>query len=163
MPARMNTPGRMNPPQKSAMFPHTVTLYNVQTELDADFNERATNHITILRGVLLDASKAVNVRASGLEGADAVNLYIPFSVMAADGVSGRSKKYAGPLEFWRSEDKSELWTLSTGGDTFFVKGIAVEPDANAELIEMKYDGVYTVTKVDEKDFGSLMHWEVGGN
>lgn len=163
MPARMTAPRRMNPPKKSTMFPHTVTLYNVQTDLSAGYEETATNHITVLRGVLLDASKAVNARTSGLEGADAVNLYIPFGVEALDGVTGERKKYAGPLEFWRAEDKSGLWTLSTGGDTFFVKGVAVEPEASAELIEMKYDGVYNVTKVDEKDFGGLMHWEVGGN
>lgn len=145
------------------MFPHTVTLYNVFIEEDKDYNETFINHITILRGVLLDASKAVNVRSSGLEGADAVNLYIPFSVEAVDGVTGEPKRYTGPLEFWQRADKSELWTLSDGGNTFFIKGEAVEPTATVELIEMKYDGVYNVTKIDEKDFGNLKHWEVGGN
>ena len=145
------------------MFPHTVTLYNVFIEEDKDYNETFINHITILRGVLLDASKAVNVRSSGLEGADAVNLYIPFSVEAVDGITGEPKRYTGPLEFWRRADKSELWTLSDGGNTFFIKGEAVEPTATVELIEMKYDGVYNVTKIDEKDFGNLKHWEVGGN
>lgn len=146
-----------------SMFPHTVTLYNVFMEVGEDFHETSVNHITILRGVFLDASKAVNVRTSGLEGADAVNLYIPFGVEATDGVSGELKKYAGPLEFWRTEGKSGLWTLSTGGNTFFVKGEVVEPYASVQLIEMKYDGVYNVTKVDGKDFGNLKHWEVGGN
>lgn len=146
-----------------SMFPHTVTLYNVTTEVDEDFRETSVNHITILCGVFLDASKAVNVRTSGLEGADAVNLYIPFSVDARDGVTGEAKRYAGPLEFWQAEDKGGLWTLSTGGNTFFVKGEAVEPEASVQLIEMKYDGVYNVTKVDEKNFGELKHWEVGGN
>lgn len=145
--------------------PHTVTVYNVTTETDpATFDDVTTNHITILRGVFLDASKGTNVRESGLEGADAVVLHIPFFVTAVDGVTGESKQYVGPMEFWRAEDKSGLWTLSVDRNTFFVKGEVVEPNATEEYINLAHDGVYTVTKVDEKDFGSpdMQHWEVGG-
>lgn len=146
-----------------SMFPHTVTVYTVSIEEDkTTFEEIRTNHITILRGVLLDASKGANVRTSGLEGADAVNLYIPFSVEAVDGATGEAKRYVPPVEFWRTEDKTKLWTLKAGLDTFFVKGEVVEPDKSYEFIEAVYDDVYRVTKVDEKDFGSLRHWEVGG-
>lgn len=152
------------PAQNLSMFPHTVTIYNVSVETDpSTLEDRTVNHITILRGVLLEAAKAVNVRESGLTGADAVNLYIPFSAEAADGLTGAAKVYAGPLEFWRMEDKSGFWTLSDGGNTFFIKGKIVEPAATRELIEMKYDHVYAVTKVDEKDYGTLKHWEIGGN
>lgn len=148
-----------------SMFPHTVTLYNVVTEEDlTTFEETTTNYITILRGVLLDASKAKNVNESGLEGADAVNLYIPISVEAVDGVTGAVKQYTGPIEFWRADDKFGLWTLSVGRNCFFVKGEAVHPDWTAQTIEAAYDDVYDVTKVDFKDFGGDMsHWEVGGN
>ena len=148
-----------------SMFPHTVTVYNVSVETDPDtFEETTVNHITVLRGVLLAATKAINVRESGLEGADAVSLYIPFNVEAVDGETKEAKQYAGPVEFWRAERRDGLWTLSTGGDTFVVKGEAVEPGASFERISLTYDGVYTVTKVDERDFGSpaLQHWEVGG-
>lgn len=146
------------------MFPHTVTVYNTITEEDpSTFEETTINHITILRGVLLDASKKTNVNRSGLEGADAVNLYIPFSVEAVDGVTGRKRVYVGPVEFWRAEDKSGLWTLSVSRDSFFVKGEAVHPEWSVQTIEAYYDGVYDITKVDEKDFGDDMaHWEVGG-
>ena len=150
-----------------SMFPNTVTIYNVTSEIDkTTLTEKLVNHITILRGVLLDASKAANVARSGLEGADAVNLYIPFSVNAVDGVTGQKKRYAPPMEFWRMEDKSGYWTLSVtghGGKTIFVKGEVVEPDLTEEKISMAYDGVYNVTKVDEKDFGSLKHFQVGGS
>lgn len=148
----------------TSMFPHTVTLYNVSTEQDANFNETSVNYITILRGVLLIASKGVNVRESGLEGADAVNLYIPFAVDAVDSLTGKPKRHIGPMEFWRMEDKGGFWTLSDSGNCFFVKGEAVEPEASVALIEMKYDSVYNVTKVDCKDFGSLdmQHFVVGG-
>ena len=148
--------------------PHTVTIYNVSQEEDkTTFEDVQKSYITILRGVFLEASKAANVRQSGLEGADAVNLYIPFSAAAVDGVTGAQKRYVGPQEFWRASNKSGLWTLSTdgnGGTTFFVKGEVVEPEKTEQTIEMLYDDVYKVTKVDMKDFGSasMQHFEVGG-
>ena len=144
--------------------PHTVTLYNVTVETDPQtFDDVSRNNITILNGVFLDASKAVNVNKSGLEGADAVNLYIPFNVSATDPTTGAEKTFVGPMEYWRAADKSGLWTLSTDRNTFFVKGVAVEADKSEEAINLLYDGVYTVTKVDTKDFGSahMQHWEVG--
>lgn len=106
--------------------PHTVTVYNSVKETDlTTFEEVARLYVTILRGVMLQASKGVNVRESGLEGADAVNLYIPFGVEAVDGTTGASKTYTGPQSFFKAADKSSLWTLSVNGDggtTFFVKG-----------------------------------------
>lgn len=152
------------------MFPHTVTVYNVEIVTDKDTIENVlTNHITILRGVFLDASKAVNVLKSGLVGADAAMLYIPPSAQAVDGVTGKKKRYVPPVEFWRSEDKSEIWTLSVGGtktpgvdgSSFFVKGEVVDPDHDVQLIEMAYDHVYDITSVDDKDYGGLRHIEVG--
>lgn len=148
--------------------PHIVTIYNVTQETDQEtFRDTQKSYITVIRGVMLQASKAVNVRESGLEGADAVNLYIPFASLAVDGATGQEKRYVGPQEFWRAADKSGIWTLSTdgnGGTTFFVKGEVVEPDKTEQMIEMLYDDVYKVTKVDMKDFGSaaMQHFEVGG-
>lgn len=148
-----------------SMFPHTVTVYNVE-ELESPengFAPRLVNHITVLRGVLLEASKGTNVNKSGLEGADAVTLYIPFSTPAVDGITGAEKRYVGPVEFWRADDKNGIWTLSTGRNCVFVKGEAVHPDWTVQTIEVAYDDVYDVTKVDVKDFGGEMaHFEVGG-
>lgn len=149
-----------------SMFPHTVTIYSVVQETDkTTFEDKETLYVTILRGVLCEASKAVNVRDSGLESADAVNLYIPFSVEAVDGTTGKAKGYAPPQAFLAAADKSGLWTLSVngnGGLTFFVKGEFV---TDKEDVAMAQDGCYNVTKVDEKDFGSvdMQHWEVGGS
>lgn len=176
LPQRMSAPRRMNAPNNT-MFPHMVTVYNVSVETDRDtLQSKVTNHITILRGVLLDETKAVNVRSSGLEGADAVNLYIPFNVKAVDGLTGKEKGYMPPIEFWRAEDKSGAWTLaisnrnaSGDGYTFFVKGESLPPEGTkpelvADIVEAAFDGVYHITKIDTKDFGSpdMMHWEVGG-
>lgn len=148
--------------------PHTVTVYNVAQETDPEtFRDVAKTYITVIRGVFLEASKASNVNKSGLTSADAVNLYIPFNSIAVDGLTGAEKRYVGAMEFWRAEDKGSLWTISTdgnGGTTFFIKGEVIEPDMTEQQLEMAYDDVYKVTKVDRKDFGSrdMQHFEVGG-
>ena len=139
--------------------PHAVTLY-LAIEDEVDFT--TTHYITVLEGVLLDSSKAANIRATGLVSADAANLYIPFSVRAIDGESGAEKHYAEPKEFNKAVDKSMLWTLDER--CFFVKGEVVDVEANFQNINKDHDDVYRVTKVDRKDFGSadMQHWEVGG-
>lgn len=141
-----------------SMFPHTITLYNV-SENQATFQQEV--NITVLNGVLLDASRAANVRESGMESADAVNLYIPFSVEAVDGITLSPKKYASPKIYDAEEDKSGFWTLQNS-DCFFVKGNVVQPDRDFQYINQNFDDVYRVTSMDEKDFGGLKHLEVGG-
>lgn len=173
---RKNAPRRMDAPPAPSMFPHTITMYNVEIIHDKTTGrDKVINHITVLYGVLMDASKAANVRASGLTGADAVNLYIPFDVKAVDGADieqeePTQKKYAEPLEFYNTDDKNGIWTMTVKGDKtasvdgscFFVKGIAVHPDLESDAIEMMYNEVYDISSIDKKDFGGLPHWEVGG-
>lgn len=145
--------------------PHTVTIYNIVQETDpATLEETERAYITILRGVMLQASKAANVRKSGLEGADAVNLYIPFFVEAVDGKTVAAKTYSKPQAFNAAADKSGMWTLSYNGngqETIFVKGEFVSD--NLDVVRF-HDDCYNVTKVDAMDYGSadMQHWEVGG-
>lgn len=162
-----------------SMFPHTVTMFNVSTAANpATYEDETTVYVTVLRGVLLTASKAANVNKSGLTGADAVELYIPFDVEAADGYTGEAKTYLGPREFWRTEDKSRAWTMYIEGEgdgkspthevTFFVKGEAVpppkiRPENVTEYVNLMYEDAYNVTKIDRMDYGGLRHFEVGGN
>ena len=147
--------------------PHTVTIYNVVQEIDpTTLDEVEKVYTTILRGVMLQASKGVNVRESGLEGADAANLYIPFTVEAVDGKTGAAKTYAKPQEFVKAADRSGLWTLSydgNGGETLFIKGEFVFDGTNLNVVRY-HDDCYNVTKVDAMDYGSpdMQHWEVGG-
>lgn len=138
--------------------PHTVTVYS---SIEDQVTFEVTRHITVLYGVFMDAAKAANVRSSGLEGADSVNLFVPFSVKAVDGKSLMDKTYVDPKVFEGAEDKSGLWTLRVGD--FFVKGEIVE-DKEFQYINLNYDDVYRITKVDKKDFGSaeMQHFEVGG-
>lgn len=144
------------------MFPHTVTVYN---SFEDPVTFKPSNDITILRGVLLDESKGANVRMSGLESADAANLYVPFSVAAVDGISLLNKRYVPPNEYdrlMRQHKGSDVWTFRDG-KSYFVSGEVVEPDKDLNYIEANY-GAYLVTKVDTKNFGSedMQHWEVGG-
>lgn len=145
--------------------PHTVTVYNVVRETDPATLKDVTNlYVTVLYGVFCEASKGVNVRKSGLEGADAVNLYIPFAVKAVDGFTGKPKTYTGPKDFFVASDRTNLWTLSyagNGGETIFIKGKFVTDN---EGVALSQDNCWAVTKVDAKDYGSaaMQHWEVGG-
>ena len=145
--------------------PHTVTIYNIVRETDSvTLEEIEYVYITILRGVMLQASKGVNVRESGLEGADAANLYIPFTVEAVDGETGAAKTYAKPQEFAKAADRSGIWTLSYNGngpETIFVKGEFVSD--NLTVVRF-HDDCYNITKVDAMDYGSrdMWHWEAGG-
>lgn len=143
-----------------SMFPHTVTVYNIGGEDPVTFEKK--QNITVLHGVLYDASKAVNVLESGLTNADSVNLIIPFDAEAVDGVSGKQQTYLPPKEYEMAMDQSPYWTIQTGDSCFFVKGDVVRPGLNFQQINSAFDNVHRVTSVDEMDFGMLKHWEVGG-
>lgn len=140
------------------MFPHTVTVYTI---IEDPETADVYSNITVVKGVLFDGSKAANVRSSGMDGADAVNLYIPFDAVSADGVTGTEKAYIQPRAFAAALDKSGYWTMDPG-NTFFVKGEVVNPDLTFQEINRRYDNVHLITKVDTKDFGGLRHFEVGG-
>lgn len=139
------------------MFPHTVTVYN--TGESASYETE--NHVTVLRGVFYDARKGVNVIESGLTNADSVNLIIPFSVEAVDGVTGEAQTYLPPKEYETAMDKGQHWTIKTD-KCFFVKGEVVRPELSFQAINSAFDNVHNVTSVDEKDFGGLPHFEIGG-
>lgn len=146
--------------QGLSMFPHTVTVYNMGDEDPMTF-EKIT-HVTVLRGVFFDARKAANVRESGLSNADAVNLMIPFDVDAVNGETGKAQAYLPPLQYEASDEKAQHWTIQTGDSCFFVKGEVVRPGMSFQEINVSFDSVHKATSVDEKDFGTLKHWEVGG-
>lgn len=144
--------------------PHTVTVYNVsenQDTLEQEYN------VTFLRGVLLDRRQAINIEKSGLQDADAATLFIPFSVEAIDAVTYEPKQYIGPKAYRQLQDVTGYWTLEPGGvssgaDTFFVKGEVLSYEGYGKMRE-QYDDVYDITTVDMRDFGSadMQHWQVG--
>lgn len=143
--------------------PHTVTLYNVVENADLTLNY----NVTILRGVLLDIAKAMNVQNTGIVDADTATLFIPFSVKAVS-PTGASKEYCSPKAYEALSNKSGYWTIDNGGvassvGCFFVKGEVVDDNGFAYIKE-HYDNVFDVTTVDERDFGTadMQHWQVGG-
>ena len=138
--------------------PHIITLVNCIEGADYAMQYNTT----VLRGVMLQASKRANVNKSGLVDADAVTLFIPFSVDA------EGKAFVKPKEYDAQEDKSNYWTLKKGDDSsavacYFVKGVIPQGMSYADALET-YDDVYRVTSVDVRDFGSasMQHWQVGG-
>ena len=144
--------------------PHTVTIYNVSENPDTLEQEY---NVTFLRGVFLDRRQAINIEKSGLQDADAATLFIPFSVEAIDAVTEAQKQYIGPKAYRQLQDVTGYWTLEPGGvssgsDTFFVKGEVVSYEGYGKMRE-KYDDVYDITTVDMRDFGSedMQHWQVG--
>ena len=161
------------------MFPHTITLYNVETKVSpTTCTDETTNHITILKGVLLDETKSItirrglNARENGFVAADAITLYIPFGVTAIDPASGEEKTFLPAADFWRTENKTPFWTLSAGkqrsgpasGTSFFLRGEAVHPELDVGELETLYAGnAFTVSTVSTMNFGGLPHWEIGAN
>lgn len=145
--------------------PHTVTVFNVDEDLDTVL---PIVNAAVIRGVFLDISEGSNVQESGLESASKAVLYIPFSADAVDAVTGEKKAYIGPKEYQSAPDKSLYWTLRKATDQsaapcFFVKGEVNEP-VEYSAAKNRFDYVFDVKTVDLRDFGSkdMQHWEVGG-
>ena len=146
----------------STMFPHTITLYNITRKTDKlTMEDTFENHITFLRGVLVDSAKSADVTEDGTESADSVTVYIPFDVEAVNAENGKRQRYATPRQWADAGRKSVLWTFNTDKTTFFVKGENVRSFSSLAEIDEAED-TFMVTQVETKDFGDLQHWEVGG-
>ena len=106
----------------------------------------------LIDNVFWDDSKGIN-RNLGYENADDVNVFIPKSQNDMTGYV-EPKKYKG---------LSNTWTLENGD--FIVKGNTNESEVLSikELVQ-KYDNVFTISLVDDKDFGSesMHHFEIRG-
>lgn len=137
-----------------SMFPHTITVYSL-TEDAVTFD--TVYNITVLKGVLVDESQGANVLKSGLSTADAVAVFIPFWVDSG------AKTFLPEKEYERSNEQAKHWTLRAGKD-FFVRNEVIEPGKTRQQLEEMYDGVYSITTVDTKDFGTsdMQHWQIGG-
>lgn len=136
----------------------SATIYNYYKRPDSKIEYRPT----VLSAVHWENNKAVNVIASGLTTADAVNLMIWFDVDAQE------RKYLKPKEYARlSPDEAYgHWTITQGQDRI-VKG-TIENAAvldNVKSIVDTYDDVITVKSADTVDYGprSAHHWEVSGS
>ena len=145
--------------------PHTVTLYTlIEDEETAD----VSYNITILKGVMLQASTSTGITAKGASEADNVRLFIPFDCHAYGAETRQYKRFVKPKEFISLDDKTGVWTLITGGessqaDCFFIKGEVIDTNGY-KYIREHYDDVYDVAGVNIYDYGSkgMQHFEVTG-
>lgn len=126
----------------------SMSVYNKHT--DEQKNVVFKKHL--IDNVFWDDSKGIN-RNLGYENADDVNVFIPKSQNDMNGYV-EPKKYKG---------LSNTWTLENGD--FIVKGNTIESEVLSirELVQ-KYDNVFTISLVDDKDFGSenMHHFEIRG-
>lgn len=105
-----------------------------------------------IENVFWDDSKGVNLN-KGYENADDVNVYIPKDKNDMSGYT-ESKFYIG---------LNNTWTLRNGD--FIVKGQTFENQVSSiKELKEKYNDVFTITLVDDKDFGSknMHHFEIRG-
>lgn len=145
--------------------PHTVTLYHL---IEDDITAEKTYNITVLDGVFLDIAQGTNIAKTGMNDADRVTLFVPFSVNAYDPITGNKKNYLPPKTWNEVSDKESYYTFETGGksssaDCFFIKGEIIDTSGYSAM-RTRYDFIYDVTTVDIRDFGSarMQHFQVGG-
>lgn len=125
-----------------------MSVFNKYT--DEEKNVIFKKHL--IDNVFWDDSKGIN-RNLGYENADDVNVFIPKNQNDMSGYV-EPKKYKG---------LNNTWTLENGD--FIVKG-NVEESSVVSIKELlkKYDNVFTISLVDDKDFGSanMQHFEIRG-
>ena len=105
-----------------------------------------------IENVFWDDSKGVNLN-KGYENADDVNIFIPKDKNDMSGYT-EPKFYIG---------LNNTWTLNNGD--FIVKGQTFENQVSSiKELKEKYNDVFTITLVDDKDFGSknMHHFEIRG-
>ena len=126
----------------------SMSVYNKYT--DSEKNVIFKKHE--IENVFWDDSKGVNLN-KGYENADDVNVYIPKEQNDMSGYT-EPKFYIG---------LNDTWTLRNSD--FIVKGQTFENQVSSiKELKEKYNDVFTITLVDDKDFGSknMHHFEIRG-
>lgn len=118
--------------------------------IDEEKNVKFKKHF--IENAFWDDSKGVNINL-GYDNADDVNVFIPKSKNDMIG-------YVPPKQY---KGMANTWTLENGD--FVVKGETDETEVlNFKELSSKYDNVFKITLVDDKDFGSknMHHFEIRG-
>ncbi len=124
-----------------------MSVFNKFT--DNNKNVRFKKHY--IENVFWDDSQGIN-RNTGSEKEDKVNVYIPKN-------KNDLSKYKKPKEYAKT---GTGWTLEN--DDLIIKGKVEETEVKGIKELSKYE-VFTITLVDDKDFGSpnMHHFEIRGN
>ncbi len=124
-------------------FTGIITVYN---SAEVDFKKTLFPHL--LNGVHIEKIRGAEKNAEGDKNADNLLVIIPFEP--------HKKVFLTPLEFEKSEEKSEHWTLAAG-DIIAVGDVGAA-DNFAELTATAE--TFRIISVKTFDFGGLPHWEV---
>lgn len=127
----------------------SMSVFNKCT--DSEKNVKFKKHE--IENVFWDDSKGINLNR-GHDKADNVNIFIPKNQNDMSGYV-EPKYYIG---------LNDTWTLKKGD--FIVKGQTFESEVlNIKELMEEYNDVFTITVVDNKDFGSsdMQHFEIRGN
>ena len=116
-----------------------------------DKQKKVTFKKHYIENVFWDDSQGIN-RNTGYDKADAVNVYIPKN-------KNDLSEYIKPKEYAKV---GKGWTLENGD--FIIKG-KVEENEVQGIKDLSNYQVFTITLVDDKDFGSpnMQHFEIRGN
>lgn len=129
----------------------TAVIYNKYF----DVNTRREKYQPVkIPAVYWEGAKIVNVATSGLENADSIRIIIPRMILEY-----MEKEYIEPINFKRLSDKQrESYFTIAPGDRI-IKGSKIY---DLQELDKKIEA-FTITKVDEKFFGSyhMQHFEVG--
>ena len=124
----------------------SMSIFNKYTE---PFTKSVVFKKHIIENVFWDDSKGVNLD-HGYDKADAVNAYIPKD-------KNDMSEYVNAKQY-----NGNGWTLNNGD--FIIKGEVAENEVSG-IKELSAYEVFTITMVDDKDFGSsnMHHFEIRGN
>lgn len=130
------------------MFNKTITLFNKKLDVN---NRTDKYHKHIIKGCFVDDINQSSTAKNGLDNADSIFIAIPFENAA---------NYLDPLDYKNKVDVSKHFTFKEGD--IVVKGEVLEDYQKLKDIQENYSFVYTITKVDIKDFGNKPHFEIAG-
>lgn len=125
-----------------------MSVYNKYT--DKDKNVVFKKHL--IDKVFWDDNKEINLNL-GYESNNKVTVFIPKN----------QNDFKGYIEPKKYEGLKNTWTLANGD--FIVKGNTEENEIlSLKELEKKYDNVFIISSVDNKDFGSknMHHFEIKG-
>lgn len=124
-----------------------MSVFNKFT--DNKKNVKFTKHY--IENVFWDDSQGIN-RNTGYQNDDKVNVYIPKC-------QNDLSEYVNSKEYAKT---GKGWTLENGD--FIIKGKAEENEVQG-IKDLSNYQVFTITLVDDKDFGSInmQHFEIRGN
>lgn len=103
------------------------------------------------KSCFIDSTEIVNTNANGMEDANTILVLLPKS---------NCSKYLSPKQFKESENKEEHFTLQKGDK--IVKGLVEKEYTSMVDLMKEQDNVYTITAVDDRDYGTVQHFEIAG-